>query len=106
LNGFLSGTSGIDFGNPLASRMKAGATTRTFGVNDDFFWSVNLLAIDFSGPGLQYAIKNSAYTAFDSGTSTILVPKKYFKDFIDQIFNATAFSNGHAVPYKVADGKI
>ncbi len=51
-------------------------------------------------------MNNSAYTAFDSGTSFILVPKKYFKAFIDQIFNATTFSNGHAVPFEMVDDKI
>jgi hypothetical protein len=43
MNGFSSDIpSVIDFGNPVQSRIKAGAGNRTLGVNDDFFWSVQL----------------------------------------------------------------
>jgi hypothetical protein len=43
MNGFSSDTpSVIDFGNPVPSRIKAGAGSRTLKVNEDFFWSVAL----------------------------------------------------------------
>ncbi len=34
------------------------------------------------------------------------IPKKYFQPFIDNIFAATALSNGNAVDYKVVEGNI
>ena len=33
-----------------------------------------------------------------------MIPKKYFKPFIDKIFAVTAFARGHAVDYQVIDG--
>ncbi len=43
MNGFSSDIpSVIDFGDPVKSRIKDGASSKTLGVNDDFFWSVQL----------------------------------------------------------------
>jgi hypothetical protein len=48
MNGFSSDKlSFIDFGDPVESRIKPGAGSRTLGVNDDFFWSVTLSGVDF-----------------------------------------------------------
>lgn len=53
MNGYSSDKpSSIDFGSPVPSRKKSGASSKTLGVNDDFFWSVELQAVDFGGHGL------------------------------------------------------
>ncbi len=53
MSGYSSDTpSTIDFGDPVSSRIKIGASNRTLRVNDDFFWSVELQAVDFGGQGL------------------------------------------------------
>jgi hypothetical protein len=42
LDGLSFEYSSINFDDPWDVAMKDGATTRIFGVNDDFFWSVYL----------------------------------------------------------------
>jgi hypothetical protein len=89
MTGYTGNTSTIDFGTPLASKMKNSSSIGkiSLAMNNDFFWSVNVqaFAAGTNKTNTSYAFTSSIYSIFDSGTSQILVPSSVFTSLIETL---------------------
>jgi hypothetical protein len=107
MNGYQSNTPSIvDFGNTIVSRVDGGTFVNksvSLGFNDDFFWSSYIQAIAFNTTGMEFAFDGAPYTIFDTGTSHLMVPSRYFQPILDNIIEGTRNPlTNTTVSYKVS----
>ncbi len=82
MNGYNDATSFVDFGEPVASRLKEGTSLIELQFNKDFFWSTYIQGIAFDTINEAYSTLNTNadgyYTVLDSGTSQVMLPPSIY----------------------------
>jgi hypothetical protein len=82
MNGLDGAASFVDFGAPIASRLKTNSSFTELQFNKDFFWSTYIQGIKFDTNSEAFSTLNANgygfYTVFDSGTSQVMLPPSIY----------------------------
>lgn len=88
----------VDFGDPVASRVKGGDLSSLVELqfNEDFYWSTAWQGIKFGSDSAGFAIEEELqYTIFDTGTAHMFLPQSIYErvmsHLVSQAGNANVF---------------